>query len=83
VASDTLVSAERVLIEGLRRMSPRRKLEQVAALNETVRRLCLVGIRARHPGIGEPEARLRLGTLMLGAETMRRAFGWDPEAKGR
>ncbi|MBA2245339.1 MAG: hypothetical protein H0W11_10310, partial [Gemmatimonadetes bacterium] len=37
--SDTSPDAERVLLEGYRRMSPREKLQRVVALNRTLEQL--------------------------------------------
>lgn len=53
-------------------MTAREKMERVAALNETIRRLAAAGIRARHGDIGDAEVRRRVAALTLGAETMRK-----------
>ena len=80
--TDTRPEIEAVPIDGYRRMTPAQKLARVCALNRSVQQMALAGIRARHGEISEREARLRLVSLWLGAETMRRVFGWDPEVEG-
>jgi hypothetical protein len=39
-------------------------------------------IRVQYPDADDREVRLRLAALVLGRETMRRAFSWDPVAEG-
>jgi hypothetical protein len=66
-------------IEGLRKMTPAQKLAIAGALSRNVRQLALAGIRLRHPGISEHEAKLRLAAMSVDRATMLRAFGWAPE----
>lgn len=80
--SDTSPEAERVLIEGYRRMSPAEKLERVFSLNRALEKLQAARIRADYGDIPEREMRLRLASLRLGRETMVKVFGWDPEVEG-
>ncbi len=81
--SDTSPAAERWLIEGYRRMSPRRKLERVTALNRALEQLQRARLRAEYgPGLSERELRLRLAALRLPRAVMRKVFGWDPEEEG-
>ena len=80
--SDTSAAAERVLIEGYRRMSPAEKLERVFSLNRALEQLQRARIRAQYGDVPEREMRLRLGALRLGRETMVKVFGWDPDQKG-
>lgn len=81
--SDTSPAAEAFLIDGYRRMSPRRKLERVVALNRTVEQLAAVRLRAQYGSDLTPrEMRLRLAALRLDPEIMRTVFGWDPAEKG-
>jgi CHASE2 domain-containing sensor protein len=80
--SDTSADAERVLIEGYRRMSPAEKLERVFELNHALEQLQRARITADYGDIPEREMRLRLASLRLGRETMVKAFGWDPEEMG-
>ncbi len=75
--SDTHPDAERVLVEGLRRMSGAERLARVFALRETA--LALAAARMTEQGLAPREIQLRLASTWLPAETMRRAFGWDPD----
>jgi hypothetical protein len=77
-ASDTPAEVERLILEGYRRMSPAERLERVCALNRSLDVLALAGIRARHPGLSEVDARMRLGVQRYGAELIKRAYGWPP-----
>lgn len=82
-ATDTPPEVERMLIEGYRRMSPRRKLERVAALNRAVEQLAAARLRAQYgEEMSERELRLRLGALRLDRRVMVEAFGWDPDVRG-
>lgn len=81
--NDTHPDVHRKLIEAYRRMTPAQKLERVQQMNETVLQLAAARIEREYPGIDERELRLRLASLWLDAETMRRAFGWDPDVRGR
>jgi len=82
-ASDTSPEAERILLEGYRRMSPTDRLGRVLALNRALEQLAEARIRATHgPDLPERELRLRLAALRLDRDTMIRVFGWDPQEKG-
>jgi hypothetical protein len=59
----------------LRKAPPRRKLELVGQLNETVRQLALAGLRLRHPKAGPAELRRRLAGMLLGEELATRVYG--------
>lgn len=52
-------------------------------LQETLERVALAGIRARHGDADARSERLRLFALRLNREQMIRAFDWDPEREGR
>lgn len=79
---DTSPEAERVLVEGYRRMSPARKFGRVRDLNWTLQQLALADLRARFPGDDERTIRLRLASRTLDRATMIAAFGWDPDEYG-
>lgn len=81
--TDTHPDAERVLVEGYRRMSAAAKLKRVVALTQGVQQMALARLRAEYPEATERELQLRLAALWLDDELMRRAFDWDPEARGR
>lgn len=82
LSSDTSPEAERVLIEGYRRMPAWQKLQQVQELNQLAQQLARLDIRRRHPQASERELQLRLASRWLEPELMRQAFGWDPEVEG-
>lgn len=83
VPSDTSADAERVMIDGFRRMSPAQKLERVAALNRALVDLATARLRRQYgPSMSPRELRLRLAALRLDADTMRKAFDWDPATHG-
>ena len=79
---DTPLEIEAILIEGYRAMTPAQKLERVSQMTRAVQELALARIRAQHPDEGEREHRLRLASLWLPAELMRRAFDWDVDQRG-
>ena len=80
---DTSPDMERFLVEGFRKMSPERKLRRVAKLNESLRSLARIRIRAqRGDDLPERELRLRLASLHLDRDTMLKVFAWDPEIEG-
>jgi hypothetical protein len=70
---------ERLQAEGYRRLTPTQKLAVVRGLTQAVHRLALADIRRRHPQADERERRLRLVSRWIDADTMRRAFEWDPD----
>jgi hypothetical protein len=78
---DTHPAIEALRIEGFRRMTPAQKFAQVAALTRNVRDLAIAGIRMRHPGIGDRDARIRLAAMTFDRAVLARAFGWAPDAR--
>jgi hypothetical protein len=83
VPSDTSPEAERLLIEGFRKMSPAEKLGRVASLNRFLSELATARLRAQYGADLSPrELRLRLAALRLDATLMRDVFGWDPSIRG-
>lgn len=83
VPRDTSPDAERVLIEGYRRMSPAEKLERVAALNRVLVALSTARLRAQYgPDMSPRELCLRLAALRLEPEIMRTVLAWDPAVHG-
>ena len=80
--SDTSPEAERILIEGYRKMSPRQKLERVVSMNRALVALSTARIKATYGDISDWEMKLRLAALRLDRDTMINVFGWDPEEEG-
>ncbi len=82
-STDTPPAVERVLIAGYRAMTPAQRLQRVVALNRALDELATARIRAQYgPDLSRREVDLRLASLHLDGPTMRRVFGWDPEAQG-
>lgn len=71
---DTSPAAERVLIEGYRRMTPARKASQVASLTLAVQQLALARVRAENPESSEDELHLKVAALWLPDDLLRRAL---------
>jgi hypothetical protein len=78
---DAHPAVEALRIEGFRRMTLAQKFAQVASLTRHVRDLAIAGIRMRHPGIGDRDARLRLAAMTIDPTVVARAFGWVPDGR--
>lgn len=74
---DTSPAAERVLIEGYRRMLPGRKVGQVASLTLAVQQLSLARLRAESPDASEQELRVKLAALWLPADLLTRVLAYE------
>jgi hypothetical protein len=81
-AGDTSSDALERVVDRWRSMSPREKLDEVAALNLACEQLAQAGARTRHPAAGELEIRRRVTALRLGRELMISAYDWDPHDQG-
>ena len=82
LSRDTHPEAEKVLIEGYRRMTPAQKLQCLQEMVERAEGLQTAAIRRRHPDATDREVRLRLAVLWHGPELVRKAFGWDADVEG-
>ena len=82
LSRDTSARAERLIVDGLRRMSGTERLARAIALREATLTLARVRVRERYGEIPEREVRLRLAALSLDGATMRRVFDWDPRDRG-
>jgi hypothetical protein len=82
MVSDTTPEAEKILIEGYRKMTPQQKMKIVSDMTITVQQFALARIRKQYPDASEREQQLRLASLWLDRETMIRLFDWDPEKEG-
>ncbi len=81
--TDTSQDAERILIEGYRKMSPARKIERVFDLGEAVNQMARSRILAKWgEKLSEREIDLRLAALRLSRQTMISVFNYDPEKEG-
>ncbi|HUR27355.1 MAG TPA: hypothetical protein VM509_04160 [Planctomycetota bacterium] len=74
---DTHPDAERVLLDGLRRMSPAQRLGRVFELRDAA--LSLATARMSEQGMSRREIQLRLASTWLPADVMKRVFGWGPD----
>lgn len=79
---DTHPDIERIQIEGYRKMSFTEKMRCIGAMHRTGRHLALANVRMRYPEADERELQLRAAALMIDADLMRKAFGWDVEKEG-
>jgi len=79
---DTSPEAERVLIEGMRRMPASEKLARLDALTRRARRLLEDDVRRMHPDASPRELLLRFAARWHGPEFTRRHLGWDPDREG-
>jgi hypothetical protein len=82
LSRDTHPTAERFLIDALRRLAPADRLSRAMSLRDAGLSLARVRILERWGKRPEREIRLRLASLWLDPETMRRAFSWDPDEHG-
>lgn len=80
--TDTHPTIQKILIEGYRKMTPQEKLKRVSELTISIQQLALARIRKQYGDISEREQQLRLASLWLDREVMRKVFDWDPEEKG-
>jgi hypothetical protein len=62
-------------------MTPAEKLARVADLSAASRQMAEARIRSQLPEADGTEIKMRLAELVLGRETMRRVFGWDPDRR--
>jgi hypothetical protein len=70
---------DRLVFAGLRKLSPGERLALAGRASAALERLCIAGLRLRHPHAGEEELRRRAGALRLGRELTVRVFG--PQAE--
>lgn len=75
---DTSEEIDRLQFARYREMSVDEKSQIVSELNEMVQRLAFAGMRERYPNATDDEIWLRLASLRLGRETVRKVYGWDP-----
>ena len=72
---------EALQIQAWRQASPTRKMNMLAQLNASARRLALTGLRAQYPQASEAELRLKLASLIYGDELAHKAYGEPGYAK--
>lgn len=79
--SDTHLKMEALQIQLWREVSPTRKMNMLAKLNQSARLLALTGLRSQYPQSSEAELRFKLATLILGEELARKVYGELEHAK--
>lgn len=72
---DTSPEAEQVMIDLLRKASPRRKFRMIEQNQRMVRAAAMAGLRERHPLESAERQRRRLADLLLGSELAFKAYG--------
>jgi len=82
LAEDTSWEAEELLLEHYRKLEAHEKVAIILELSRRADDAALVGLIERYPEDSERVRSLRLASLKLGAELMRKAYGWDPEVEG-
>jgi hypothetical protein len=78
---DTHPAMEALQIGLLRKANPTRKMELLAQLNASARRLVLAGLSQRHPRANQAQLRFMLAELLLGGRLAMRVYGVTPNAK--
>jgi hypothetical protein len=78
--ADTDAKAFQTLVELRRKMSAGEKLAQALDMAAMLIRATEDRVRKDHPQAGQREIFLRAAVLRLGKETVKRAYGWDPES---
>jgi hypothetical protein len=79
--TDTHPKMEALQIQLWRQASPTQKMNMLAQLNASARRLALTGLRARYPQATETELRRKLADLLLGEEAAGKLFGETAHAE--
>ena len=65
IDSDVVTAdAERMYVEGIRRMTPEAKIKIASDISELTRKLTRAGIRQRNPGISEEEIERELWRII-------------------
>ena len=73
---DTSPRVDRLQLEQFRRMTPIEKAEIVTALTQATEQLALAGLRQQYSDAADDELKLRLAVRRLGAEIVRKVWGW-------
>lgn len=79
--SDTSVSTERRVIDGLSRMTPEARLERTRELCRAANELAVAGIRLREGELSDDEIRIRLGRLRYEPALMARVEAYRAERR--
>ncbi len=80
--SDTPLEVERLMIEGMCRMSVADKWKAMNQMAQTLVAIVQADVRKAHIDSDEQEIRLRVASRYLPPEMLKKAFGWDVKEKG-
>ena len=80
--ADTSRAAMDLVVDRLRAMSAREKLDVVAGLNRGCDQLSESGVRRRHPGACDDDVHRRVVALRLGRDLMGAVYDWHPDIEG-
>lgn len=78
IPADTDPAAFAVIVERWRTMSVAERVELIDQLNADVERMAILGIRATHPDLSEPEIRHELARRRFGAALADKAYRNHP-----
>jgi hypothetical protein len=81
LSSDTHPKMEALQIQLWREASPTRKMQALAQMNASARRLAMTGLCSQYPQANETELRFKLAVLLLGDELARKVYGDPSHAK--
>jgi len=77
--ADTHPDALRVYLEIHRSLSPQRKLRRIGDMYEAMAALQTTEVRRLYPEADDREVFLRVTARRLGADLMRKVYGWQPD----
>lgn len=78
---DTHPAMEALQIRLWRQASPTHKMNMLAQLNASARRLALTGLRSQYPQASEAEINRKLAFLLLGEELARKVLEESSDGK--
>ncbi len=80
---DTHPDVVAMLVERWREFSLSERVGAIETLHRQSEAFARAGVDARHPDASADENRLRVFALRVPRELMIRAYGWDPDERGR
>lgn len=79
LSADTDPKIEQIQIELLRKVSPARKFEMVAQMNNAVRTFIYAGLERRHPDASSETLRRLFAELLLGKDIARKVLAYHAQ----
>lgn len=79
-SDDTHPDLDRRVFDCLATLEPAQKFALFLDLQASTLAIAEAGIRLRHPAADDREVFVRRAALWLDPSTMRRVYGWDPQA---